>query len=165
MSTQTLQRKNKDKDKSSYSEKNNKNSHSGIKKNISAMKPGEQTKALTPNKPLESKEQLKNTAQEGIQGTGRALPFLSQIQKSFGQYNISSLVAHTDDSASQANKKMGSEAFTTLNHIAFKEAPDLFTAAHEATHIIQQRAGIVLEGGVGQEEDEYEVHADTVHPT
>src|SRR5262249_9399733 len=44
----------------------------------------------------------------------------------------------------------------------FHDAPDLHTAAHEAAHIVQQRAGVHLKGGVGQSGDAYERHADEV---
>src|SRR5690606_17781893 len=45
---------------------------------------------------------------------------------------------------------------------AFRGAPDLHTAAHEAAHVVQQRAGVALAGGVGQAGDAYEQHADAV---
>jgi hypothetical protein len=57
---------------------------------------------------------------------------------------------------------MGAEAFTSGNHVAFAGTPSLHTAAHEAAHVVQQRAGIHLKGGVGQVGDEYEKHADAV---
>jgi hypothetical protein len=40
--------------------------------------------------------------------------------------------------------------------------PSLHTAAHEATHAIQQRAGVHLKGGVGAAGDAYEQQADRV---
>src|SRR5947207_2443000 len=36
------------------------------------------------------------------------------------------------------------------------------TAAHEAAHVVQQRGGVSLKGGIGAEGDEYEQHADAV---
>jgi hypothetical protein len=58
---------------------------------------------------------------------------------------------------------MGAGAsYTTGNHVAFREQPDLHTAAHEAAHVVQQRAGVQLKGGVGQAGDAYEQHADRV---
>lgn len=48
------------------------------------------------------------------------------------------------------------------NAIAFRQAPDLHTAAHEAAHVLQQRAGVHLKGGVGEDGDDYEKHADAV---
>ena len=39
---------------------------------------------------------------------------------------------------------------------------DLHTAAHEAAHVVQQRGGVQLKGGVGQAGDSYERHADAV---
>lgn len=46
--------------------------------------------------------------------------------------------------------------------IAFRGQPDLHTAAHEAAHVVQQRTGVQLRGGVGQAGDAYEQHADLV---
>jgi hypothetical protein len=48
------------------------------------------------------------------------------------------------------------------NDVAFGEAPDLHTAAHEAAHVVQQRGGVQLKGGVGKDGDHYEQHADAV---
>ncbi|MEO1273578.1 MAG: hypothetical protein AAFX99_36305, partial [Myxococcota bacterium] len=62
-----------------------------------------------------------------------------------------------------ANTQMGSMAYATGNSVAFKGAPDLHTAAHEAAHIVQQRAGAVqLKDGIGAQGDQYEQHADRV---
>ncbi len=38
-------------------------------------------------------------------------------------------------------------------------------AHHEAAHVVQQRRGVSLPGGVGQEHDPHEQHADTVADT
>ncbi len=57
---------------------------------------------------------------------------------------------------------MGAEAYATGNSVAFKESPSLHTAAHEAAHVVQQRNGVSLKGGVGQVGDKYEQHADQV---
>jgi hypothetical protein len=59
-------------------------------------------------------------------------------------------------------RAMGAQAFATGNHVAFASAPDLHTAAHEAAHVVQQRAGVQLKGGVGEVGDTYERHADAV---
>jgi hypothetical protein len=53
-------------------------------------------------------------------------------------------------------------AYATGSTVAFREAPDLHTAAHEAAHVVQQRAGVQLRGGVGEAGDPYERHADDV---
>jgi hypothetical protein len=51
---------------------------------------------------------------------------------------------------------MGAEAFATGDQVAFGAAPDLHTAAHEAAHVVQQRQGVQLKGGVGEVGDAYE---------
>ena len=72
------------------------------------------------------------------------------------------IYAHTGAAAQEASAAMGAEAYASGNHIAFGSAPDLHTAAHEAAHVVQQKAGVSLSGGVGQVGDKYEQHADQV---
>src|SRR5213075_2702829 len=69
---------------------------------------------------------------------------------------------HTDESAAAGARAMGADAFATGNHVAFASAPDLHTAAHEAAHVVQQRSGVHLQGGVGEVGDSYERNADAV---
>jgi hypothetical protein len=57
---------------------------------------------------------------------------------------------------------MGAQAYATGDQVAFAESPSLHTAAHEAAHVVQQRAGVHLKGGVGETGDPYEAHADQV---
>lgn len=101
-------------------------------------------------------------ASEGVSGAGQSLPHGDAIQNSFGDHDVSSVRAHVGGAAAKANTAMGAEAFATGNQVAFKSEPTLHTAAHEAAHVVQQRAGVQLEGGVGQAGDSYESHADAV---
>ena len=102
-------------------------------------------------------------ADKGLSGSGGALPHGDRIQESFGpDHDIGHVQAHTDGAAQEGAKAMGAEAFATGDRVAFGGAPDLHTAAHEAAHVVQQRAGVHLKGGVGQEGDEHERHADDV---
>ncbi|HSK05672.1 MAG TPA: DUF4157 domain-containing protein [Kofleriaceae bacterium] len=101
-------------------------------------------------------------AAHGTSGAAGALPHLGAIQASFGRHDVSGVKAHTDAPAAAGAKAMGAEAFATGDHVAFAGAPSLFTAAHEAAHVVQQRAGVQLSGGVGAEGDPYEQHADAV---
>lgn len=108
---------------------------------------------------LEQTEQVHATASEGIQSAGGKLPHHDLIQQSFGRHDISGVQAH---SAPEANAVLGSKAYALGDHVAFGEAPSLHTEAHEAAHVIQQRRGVALKGGVGAAGDEYERHADAV---
>lgn len=108
-------------------------------------------------------ESVHQAAAQGIAGSGSALPFADRIQASFGaQQDVSGVQAHVGGAATAANEQMGAQAYATGNHVAFSSAPDLHTAAHEAAHVIQQRAGVSLSGGVGQVGDSYERNADAV---
>lgn len=115
--------------------------------------------------PVQQKEDTANVhaaAQRGTSGGGGSLPYLAQIQKSFGQHDVSGIKSHTGGKASEACESMGAEAYASGQDVAFKGQPDLHTAAHEAAHIVQQKAGVQLSGGVGKAGDPYEKNADEV---
>ncbi|MEZ4466361.1 MAG: DUF4157 domain-containing protein [bacterium] len=101
-------------------------------------------------------------AQAGVSGAGGALPHQEAIQKSFGSHDVSGINAHVGGAAAKASEGIGAEAYATGNDVAFKSDPDLHTAAHEAAHIVQQKSGVQLKGGVGEAGDAYEQHADAV---
>jgi len=101
-------------------------------------------------------------AATGVAGPGQALPHVEAIQQSFGNHDVSGVRAHVGGSAAQAADALGAEAFATGNDVAFHGSPDLHTAAHEAAHVVQQRGGVQLKGGVGRAGDLYEQHADAV---
>lgn len=101
-------------------------------------------------------------AAAGTSGAADSLPHFDTIQRSFGRYDVSGIQAHTDAKAAAGTRAIGAEAFASGDHVAFGAAPSLFTAAHEAAHVVQQRAGVHLSGGIGQADDEHERHADAV---
>lgn len=103
-----------------------------------------------------------DVAQRGVQGGGSLLPHYEQIQASFGRHDVSDVRAHVGGAAGDAARSIGAVAYATGNDVAFAQAPDLFTVAHEAAHVVQQSAGVQLKGGVGQSGDLFEQHADRV---
>jgi hypothetical protein len=107
-------------------------------------------------------EAVHTAAATGVATPASALPHREAIQRSFGRHDVSSIQAHTGDVAAVSARDMGASAYATGNHVVFGEAPDLHTAAHEAAHVIQQRDGVHLKGGVGEAGDAYERHADAV---
>ena len=100
-------------------------------------------------------------AEVGFSGRGGALPHGEAIQRSFGRHDVSSVQAHVGGEAAQSARSMGAEGYATGNHVVLAKS-DLFTEAHEAAHVVQQRGGVQLKGGVGQVGDPYEQHADQV---
>jgi hypothetical protein len=108
----------------------------------------------------ESTAQVQAAAEKGISGAGGPLPHLDAIQKSFGRHDVSHVQAHTGSAAAEGAAAMGAQAFATGDHVAFAGKPNLHTAAHEAAHVVQQRAGVQLKGGVGEAGDSYEMQAD-----
>ena len=101
-------------------------------------------------------------ASRGVAGPGGSLPHLAAIQAAFGPHDVSGVRAHVGGEAREAASAIGAAAYATGSDVAFAAPPDLHTAAHEAAHVVQQRAGVSLKGGVGQAGDPYEQHADAV---
>lgn len=101
-------------------------------------------------------------AAQGISGAAGSLPHLEQIQRSFGRHELRHVQAHVGGAATAGAQAMGAEAFAMGDHVAFASAPSLHLAAHEAAHVVQQRGGVQLAGGVGAAGDTYEQHADAV---
>ena len=107
-------------------------------------------------------QQVHHVAQAGLRDAGQPYPFLTEIQRSFGQHDISGLESHTGAAARAANSELGSTAYHKGGHVAFGQDPTLADAAHEAAHYVQGVGATQLKGGVGQAGDVYERHADRV---
>jgi hypothetical protein len=101
-------------------------------------------------------------AATGVAGANDPLPHLPRIQLAFGRHDVGGVRAAVGGPAAQASRALGASAYATGDRVAFAGAPDLHTAAHEAAHVVQQRAGVSLAGGVGRSGDPYEQHADRV---
>jgi hypothetical protein len=101
-------------------------------------------------------------AAAGMSGPGGPLPHLDRIQRSFGRHDVSAVRAHVDGNAAHASEQIGALAYAADGQVAFRGAPDLHLAAHEAAHVVQQQAGVQLHGGVGAAGDVYERQADAV---
>ncbi len=101
-------------------------------------------------------------ASRGIEGSGQHLPHMDRLQEAFGDHDLSGIQAHVGGAATVASENIGAQAYAMGEHVAFAQSPDLHTAAHEVAHVIQQRSGVQLEGGVGQVGDTYERHADAI---
>jgi cell wall-associated NlpC family hydrolase len=109
----------------------------------------------------QSEEAVHAAAGQGVATPASPLPFSDTIQRAFGRHDISSVQAHTGPQAAQSAKSMGADAYAAGSHVVLGKA-DLHTVAHEAAHVVQQRSGVQLKGGVGQAGDMYEQHADAV---
>ncbi len=106
--------------------------------------------------------QTRDVAARGVEAAGSPLPHLDRIQPLFGGHDVTAVRAEIGGPAARASEAIGARAYATGDRVAFAHAPDLHTAAHEAAHVVQQRAGVQLAGGVGREGDPFEAHADRV---
>ena len=102
------------------------------------------------------------TALAGFSGPAGQLPHLDLIQRSFGRHAVGEIQAHTDGAAAESANTLGATAYAAGNHVAFAGAPSLHTAAHEAAHVVQQRAGAATGQNAGRAGDRFEQHADRV---
>lgn len=112
--------------------------------------------------PQRDAAQVQRHAESGTRGAGGHLPYLDRIQAAFGHHDVSGVQAYVGGASKAASSAIGAEAYASGNKVAFAAAPDLHTAAHEAAHVIQQRNGVSVAGGVGQAGDCHEQHADQV---
>jgi hypothetical protein len=99
-------------------------------------------------------------ARDGVASANRPLPHLDRIQSSFGRHDVSGARAAVGGPAADATGRMGALAYTSGDSVAFRSEPDVNLAAHEAAHVVQQRNGAKLPGGVGRPGDGYEKQAD-----
>jgi len=112
--------------------------------------------------PASDPEQVHAAAARGTATAATQLPYLEQIQRSFGKHDVSGVQAHVGAEASASAQEMGATAYATGDHVVLGAGTDLHTVAHEAAHVVQQRGGVQLAGGVGEVGDAYERHADAV---
>jgi Domain of unknown function (DUF4157) len=102
------------------------------------------------------------TAARGVVEAGGAVPHAEAIQRSFGRHLIGDIRAHVGGPAALAAQSIGASAYAMGDAVAFDRTPNLRTTAHEAAHVIQQRGGVNLPGGVGMSGDRHERHAEAV---
>ncbi len=105
---------------------------------------------------------VRETAERGVRDGGGPLPHLEAIRRSFGHHDVLGIRASIGGGAAAAARSIGAAAYALGESIAFERTPDLKIAAHEAAHVVQQRAGVDLPGGVGAAGDRYERHADAI---
>ncbi len=101
-------------------------------------------------------------AAAGVAGPGTALPHREAVQRAFAHHDLGGVRAHVGGAAAVAAGALGATAYATGSDLAFAEAPSLERVAHEAAHVVQQRRGVALAGGLGRDGDPYERHADEV---
>jgi hypothetical protein len=99
-------------------------------------------------------------AARGVREASAPLPQQGRIQAAFGRHDVSNVRAQVGGPAGPAARRLGARAYTTGERIGFREAPDLRLAAHEAAHVVQQRQGVHLKGGLSEAGDPYERQAD-----
>ena len=90
------------------------------------------------------------------------LPYADQIQRAFGPHDVSGIRAHVGADAAASAREIGARAYATGDHVVLGDGADLHTIAHEAAHVVQQRQGVHLSGGIGAVGDVYEQQADAV---
>lgn len=122
-----------------------------------------QQKLGGPERSSADAESTHASAERGVSGPASALPHMDSIQRAFGRHDVSQIEAHVGSEADAATQEMGAKAYASGNQVALGSGgTDLHTVAHEAAHVVQQRGGVQLAGGVGRDGDAHEQHADAV---
>lgn len=136
-----------------------------LKRDLAGKSYGAQVQLLAPGAASAGAADVHEAARSGVQGSGQQLPHLDTIQRAFGHHDVSGIKAHVGGSAAEASERLGAQGYAIGSDVAFPAAPSLHTAAHEATHYLQQQKGVSLKGGVGSAGDRYEQEAGTVADT
>ena len=101
-------------------------------------------------------------AATGFSGPASPLPHHETIGRAFGPLaDLTGVQTYQGGSAAAACADLGARAYTSGDRIAFSGKPDLRTSAHEAAHVVQQRAGLVP-SGIDRPGDRFERNADEV---
>lgn len=122
-----------------------------------------------------AKNQGEQTAVPGIvhdvlQTPGQSLDTTTRaaLEPRFG-YDFSQVRVHTDAKAAESAKSINAAAYTAGNHVVFanrRYEPMTQTGqrllAHELTHVIQQKSGLVSGGGIRSANDVFEQKAEYV---
>lgn len=91
------------------------------------------------------------------------MPYQAELTRSFGPaHDLTSIRAHVGGAAEQSARTMGAQAYATGQDVVLPTDPSLQLVAHEVTHVLQQRRGVQLLGGVGEVGDPHEREADEV---
>jgi hypothetical protein len=120
--------------------------------------------AKSASEPKNGDDQTHAIAAAGVNGGGGPLPYVDELHASFGRHAdaLDGATAHQGSDAAEAAGAIGAQAYTTGAKVAFAATPTRELVGHEAAHIVQQRGGVSLKGGVGAAGDPYERHADEV---
>lgn len=102
-------------------------------------------------------------ARRGVEGPGQQLPHYDTVQRLFGSHDLSNVRAHVGSAAADASRQLEAQAYARGNDVAFAADPSLHLVAHEAAHVIQQRAGVAFKNS--EPGDAFEQHADAVADT
>ena len=100
--------------------------------------------------------------ERGVADSRASLPFLAQIQRSFGDFDVRDVDAGVGGGAGDVGRALGIHAYACGESVGFVRDPSLHTAAHEAAHVIQQRGGVSVPHGVGVAGDHHERLANQV---
>ncbi len=109
-----------------------------------------------------SSDRIEELATEGTRSAGGGLPYGDVIQAAFGRHRIDNIQTHTGRDATRTADEMGAEAYAVGDHVVLGERTSVHTVAHEAAHVIQQRAGVHCKRSGGDPGDPDERMADEV---
>lgn len=108
--------------------------------------------------PTSAVNSVRDIAAAGLRGREEPYPYKNAIEGSFGRLLLAR--AFADDAATAACEHLGAAAYTFGDGVAFRtRTPSLFTAAHEAAHVLRQATGAAPADGEGRARDSFEREA------
>ncbi|HEY4244389.1 MAG TPA: DUF4157 domain-containing protein [Kofleriaceae bacterium] len=107
----------------------------------------------------ENREEAARAAADRVTGP---LPHAERLQQAFGEHDLSSVHAAVGGEGGAHAEQLGAEAYTNGERIAFRREPDVWLAAHEAAHVVQQRRGVTPSPTTPRARDPHEQEADAV---
>lgn len=105
---------------------------------------------------------LRGAGGPGADNGAGHFPFAKQIQRSFGSHDVFRIESRIGGAAASEADRRGAEAYTVDGKVHFRSHPDVRTAAHEATHALQQAVAATEGGKVSKSSDRSEQDAEEV---
>lgn len=84
---------------------------------------------------------VEKVAEGGLSGSSGILPYIDQLEKSFGQ-PLGGIRAHQGPSAAEASEQLDAKGYATQGQVVLGKSADFRTVAEETGHALQQRNSV-----------------------
>ena len=133
--------------------------HSGVAAEQSPFERNQQRRESSSSEDAPGVHQI---ARDGVRGAGKPVPFRNEVQPLMPGLDLSTVRAHEGLATDAALDALGANAYTTGSDLGLPANASRRLVAHELAHVAQQRQGVRLKNGIGEEGDTYEVAAGAI---